>query len=252
MKMLKKIQSKTIATFFIIVILAITFMSIYVAGDPTGAVLANISSSQKNSSDPGYGNHSKGAIHTVNLGATQQNTKWKAYVGNVSSSFVLDDEDNYSIFQWTITSFTGQIYITRNSTISWDNVACATPAEIALEDTTISHNSASADSVNRTFTTQGHKQFFIGGRQINQNSCYSVATNVDNSPQTASSTTPFTELLLWDSDGKMLYTTFVENDANSYRNDGVTTYDFQAIVPESGNAGTPAFTYYFYIELTST
>lgn len=236
------------------IVIAITMMSIYVAGDPTGAQLTNLSTSQKAATAPDFGNHSKGAIHTIGLAATQQDNKWKAYVGNVSSAFVLDDADDYSIFQWTITSFTGQVYITRNSSITWGNVDCATAANKEEEDTTIGQTSTAEDSVNSTFVTLGHKEFYVGAKQIVADDCYAAATNANDTAQVASATTPFTEVLLWDSDGKMLYTTFVESDASSYRDDGTpgSTFDFQAIVPESGNAGTPAFFYYFYIELTTS
>lgn len=250
--MLMKNKQRNIGILMLTIVIAVAVMSMFVRGDPTGAQLTNLSTSQKVASNPDYGNHSKGAIHTVRLDATQQDNKWKAYVGNVSSSFVLDDADDYSIFQWTITSFTGQVYITRNSSITWANIDCATAANKEAEDTTIGHTSTAEDSVNSTFVTQGHKEFYVGTKQIVEDDCFAVATNVDDAPQVASAATPFTEVLLWDSDGKMLYTTFVENDQNSYKDDGTTTYDFQAIVPESGNAGTPAFRYYFYIELTTS
>ena len=251
--MLKKTQQKDMGIIMLTLMFTVIVLSVYVVGDPTGAALTNLSTSQKAATTPDFGNHSKGAILTIRLGATQQDTKWKAYVGNVTSAFVLDDADDYSIYQWTINSFTGQVYITRNSSVTWSNVGCAVAANKETEDTTNSHTSTAEDSLNSTFVLQAHKQFYVGATDITANNCFSIATNINDTAQTPSGTQPFTEVLLWDSDGKMIYTTFVESDVSGYRNvTGQDTYDFQAIVPESGSAGDPAFTYYFYLELTSS
>ncbi len=246
-----KTRQRDIAIMLLTIVVAVTVMSLFVSGDPTGAQLTNISTSTKTASNPDFGNHSKGAINTINLGATQQNSKWKAYVGNVTSSFVLDDADDYSIYQWDITSFTGEVYMTRNSTITWSNIDCATSPNKELEDTVIGHTVTSEDSVNSTFTSLAHKGFYVGSKQILQDNCFSIALNINDSAQTPSATQPFTEVLLWDSDGKMIYTTFVEQDLSGYRNDTEdTTFDFQAIVP-AGIPGTPSYTYYFYLELAT-
>jgi hypothetical protein len=247
--MLKK---KTLSNLIIATLLVMVSLSIlpFVSAQQTGATLENVSTSQKVSSDPQWANHSKGAIHTIRLTAEQQNLKWKAYVGNVSSTFVLDDENDYSIYQWTMDSFSGQVYITRNNAVSWSSVSCASAENKEAEDTSLNHNSVAADSVNRTFTSQIHRAFSVGSTSIGQDTCYSTATWQDDAAPTLTPTTPFQEVLLWDSVGSsMIYATFVENDVSSYRNDGVTTYDFQAIVPDDGQPSNPALTYYFYLEL---
>jgi len=262
-------QKKTIETLnyrglavFLIAVLAIALsMSIFVKADPTGATVSYQSNTSKNASAADSRTDNKGTITTVNLDAQQQNLKWKAYVGNVTSTFVLDDEDDYSIFQWTIDSFTGQIYIGRNSSVDWSNITCATIPQKQSEDTELGHTITSTDSVNSTFVTQGHKSFTIGTDPINQNACFAAATYANDTAQTASATTPFTEVVLWDgTNSMMLYTTFVLDDASSYRDDtdgtdalgSNHTYDFQAIVPETGNPSDPALTYFFYIELSSS
>jgi len=226
----------------------------YTYGDATGATLTNVSTTQKGAASPDWNNGTKGAIHIVRLTAEQQDNKWKAYVGNVSSTFVLDDADDYSIYQWSISDFTGQVYITRDGSVTWGTVDCASVANKESEDTALGHTSTSEDSVNSTFVSTSHKDFTIGTNQINDGDCFSTATWANDTTQTPSATTPFTEVLLWDSTGgDMIYTTFVETDASSYRADGSpgTTYDFQAIVPEDADAGDPTLTYYFYLELTS-
>ena len=257
-----KVKTKNLAIYaYTIIILLSVLMSVFVTGDPTGATVSYHSNSSKNASAAGSRTDNKGTITTVNLDSFQQNIKWKAYVGNVPSSFVLDDEDDYSIYEWTITSFTGQVYIVRNGTVDWSNVNCSNSTHKENEDTALGHTVTSSDSVNSTFITLGHKTFTIGTNSIPADDCYGTATYVNDSSQTASSTTPFTEVLLYDSTyNNTLYTTFVENDFSSYRDDGAPgdvlgynhTYDFQAIVPETGNPSDPALLYYFYLELTSS
>lgn len=255
--MLIRIKKKNLGLIFFIAIALISFMSIisYTYGAPTGASLTNVSTTQKGAANPDWNNGTKGAIHIVRLTAEQQNIKWKAYVGNVSSTFVLDDSDDYSIYQWTITSFTGQVYITRDGSVTWGTVDCANITNKEAEDTAIDHTSTSEDSVNSTFTSTSHRDFTVASNPITDGDCFSTATWANDTTQSPSATTPFTEVLLWDSTGgDMIYTTFVENDASSYRNDTASTnvtYDFQAIVPEDGDAVDPTLTYYFYLELTS-
>jgi hypothetical protein len=220
----------------------------YVLAQQTGATITNMSTTTKPSNSPDWNNGTKGYIHTVNLNAQQQDNKWKAYVGNVSSTFVLDDANDYSIYQWTLDSFSGQIYVTRDSGVTWGSVVCATEANKLAEDTSLNHNSQSADSVNRTFNRQTHKSFTVGTNPpIAINTCYSTVTWQNDADHQLNTTAPFQEVLLWDG-GNMIYTAFVENDKAGYRPG--STYDFQAIVPDDGISSNPNVRYYFYLELS--
>jgi hypothetical protein len=230
----------------ILTFLALSIVS-FASAQQTGATLTNVSSSTKPTVNPDWNNQSKGYIHTVRLTAEQQNNKWKAYVGNVSSTFVLDDANDYSIYQWNLDSFSGQVYLTRGTTITWGTVSCASEANKITEDTTVSHVPQSADSVNRTFSQRIHNNITVGSTFIGNNTCFSTVTWQNNLNHQLNSSAPFQEVLLWDSND-MLYTVFVENDKVGYRGDG-TTYDFQAIVPDDGVGANPAYSYYFYLEL---
>src|SRR3989344_5968520 len=66
-----------------------------------------------------------GYIFTANLNSLQQDTRWKAYVGNVTGTLTLDDADDNTIFQWSLTSVTGEVYATRASgSINWSGINC--------------------------------------------------------------------------------------------------------------------------------
>jgi len=251
----EKTAMKSTVLILIVVSLSLVFIS-NVAAQQTGATVVNSSTTKKATVTPGNLTNDKGTITTVELSSDQQDTKWKAYVGNVSANFVLDDSEDYSIYQWSVTSFTGQVYITRDSGVSWTNIMCATIFNKTSEDTMIGHTSTAADSVNSTFPTGAHKAFSVGERAFGANACYSAATWVNDTAQTPSATALFQELLLWDnSSDQMVYTTFVESDAPGYRNDIAlhnVTYDFQAIVPDNATTGSSALRYFFYLELTAS
>jgi hypothetical protein len=256
--MFMNISRKEVGVLILLSILVLSSMSIFVLGDPTGATVTFESNTSKNSSTADNRTDPKGTITTLTLDAEQQNLKWKAYVGNVTSTFVLDDEDDYSIYRWSVNSFTGQVYIVRNDTVDWGSVNCSNTTHKENEDTALGHTSTSTDSINSTFVTLGHKAFTIGTSSIPADDCYATATYINDTVQVASSTTPFTEVMLYDSTyDNTIYTTFVENDISSYRADNIAagalglniTYDFQAIVPETNNPSEPRLNYYFYIEL---
>jgi len=245
----KKMLSKITKTMLLVAVLVVALSIFPLAyGQQTGASVTNVSSSTKTASSPGWNNGTKGYIHTLGLSAEQQDLKWKAYVGNVSSTFVLDDSSDYSIYQWTLDSFSGQIYITRDNSATWASVVCASAANKATEDTVIGHNSQAADSVNRTFSQQIHKNLTVGVTLIGNNTCFSTVTWQNDANHQLNSSAPWQEILLWDG-ADMIYTAFVENDKIGYRGDS-TTYDFQAIVPENGTTSAPNFRYFFYLELS--
>ncbi|MFH0875172.1 MAG: hypothetical protein V1859_04480 [archaeon] len=242
--------SRKISALLLLLITAIAFAVIFPSfssADPTGAGITYKTNSTKNATAATYRNDSKGTITTIVLDAIQQDNKWKAYVGNISSTFTLDDSADYTIYQWTVDSFTGRVFATRSATTpTWGNVNCSTQTQKETEDTTLSHNSTKSDSINRTFTSRVHKQFYVGGTLIENSSCFSIATWVSDTTNTLTETTTFQEVLLHDGT-RMIWTTFVEADRQGYRND--STYDFQMIVAENGIIANPNSAYYFYVEL---
>ncbi|MBU0756686.1 MAG: hypothetical protein KKF44_01355 [Nanoarchaeota archaeon] len=236
---------------FALFIVIIAFLVNTASGvtEPTGASLTYKSNSTKNATVAGNRSDAKGTITTVILNSIQQNYKWKAYVGNISSTFTLDDESDYTIYQWSIDEFTGEILATRATTApTWGSVNCSSIANKQSEDTALGHTSTNADSINSTFATQTHKEFDLAGNTILESSCFATATWINDSVNTLTTTASFQEVLLHDGTN-LIYTTFVENDKIGYRNDSVTTYDFQMILAENASSTAPDIQYYFYVEL---
>ena len=158
---------------FILILLAIME---YALAQPSGANITYNTTETKTPRAADYLNTSGGSFTTMILFSETQNLRWKAYAGNVTGVLTLDDSGNYSIYQWQLTAMTGEVYATRNNSISWSSIRCATYPEIYSEETSLNHTTSSADSINSTFFSGIHRGFFVGPTPIGQSSCRSTFT----------------------------------------------------------------------------
>jgi len=239
--------------FILMTILIILFLIPYIsAANPQGPdVLNSISNSTKGDVAGKIFNVSGGNISKLNLSAVLKNTRWKAFVGNVSGSFTLDDAASQTIYDWTLSSITGIIYTTRNSsTPSWANLNCTDNATIRrqqLEDenTNLGHSNAD-DNITATFDNFTHASFWVGSVSIAANTCPTARTYVNDVPQTEVGM--FEEMAIYETvSNYTLYATIIEENAQGYDGD---TYDFQMILPENGSAAwTSSTAYYLYVEI---
>jgi len=243
------------------IVFVVTFISILLfsltninAADPEGPDRIDIhANTTKSTVAAEMVNISGGRVATINITATIQNDNWKAFVGNVTGKFTLDDATNSTIYDWTISTITGRVYATRNSSsITWSGINCTNITHLEIENVRMNHTSAD-DNISKTFnatrnvTTNGtmsgnHPSFWVGSEYIIQDTCPVVHTYVDNVSQTSE----FHEMSLWDGTN-VVYATILEPDEGGF--DG-KTYDFQMIVPE---IALPSFSsataYYIYVEI---
>ncbi len=239
----KKQGIAKIALIGIILILA-SFLASAVPSGPTVTVLFN---ETKQPAAAKIINTSGGTITTIVLNATTQNTRWKAYVGNVTGRLVLDDGNDNTLFDWSLTNVVGEVYTTRfEGSINWSGINCSNQTHIANENVALNHTNKD-DNITTTFNTQVHSGFYTGTRQILSNTCFSVHTYVNSTSQQSM----FEEVVLYDgtnaTNGNIVYASILERDAYGFDNQ---TYDFQMIVPEVGLSGFSGSTgYYFYAEL---
>ncbi len=217
----------------------------YSLGQPSGADILTNESETKTPQAAEYLNTSGGTFTTIILSSETQNLKWKAYAGNVSGTLVLDDASDYSIYQWQLGTFTGEVYATRNDSISWGDIVCADGTDISNEETAMNHTSSSEDSISNTFSLNTHREFYVGSRKIDQSTCPSTFTWVNDTQQTPAIDAPFQEVLLHDGTN-LVYTTFIDDNTQGFN---YNDYDFQMIVAERGVGSLPATDYYFYLEL---
>ncbi len=174
--------------------------------------------------------------------STAQSQKWKAYVGNVSGSLILADADNYSVYQWNLVAYTGEVYASRQNTITWADINCSTVQNLTQDDSDLSLSVTDTDSVTNTFNSSTvHTAMTVGTRTLG--GCYAIRTNNLTGQQSESADAQFQEIAL--SDGASnVYAAHLEEDIMGFDNN---SYDFQIIVPEATSGASSA--YYFYLEL---
>ena len=239
------------------IVLALILLSLYFsAAVPEGpGSIVTVSNTTRNISSAFVLNTSGGEITTVNINATQTNTRWKAFVGNVTGKLVLSNSGGSTLFDWSLTSVAGEVYATRNSTsINWNNINCTwgvtnnvTNRSVErTENYNLNHTSPD-DNITATFNNRSHSSFTVGAVTFAQNYCYSIYTYQNDSAQT----TRYQEILLYSGttayDGDLVYATVLESGIKGYDN---RYYDFQMILPEKGLASWASSTpYYFYAEV---
>lgn len=218
------------------------------AAAPSGPTITFIANETKSSAGAAIINTSGGTITTVMLNATTQNQRWKAYVGNVSGKLTLDDGNDNTIFDWSLTNVVGEIYATRSSaSINWTGINCSNSTHIENEERSMNHTNMD-DNITATFDELNSRQFFIGTEEILEDTCSAVHTYVNSTSQSVK----FEEVILYDGAtpeyGNIVYATPLEQDAFGFDR---STYDFQMILPENGLPSWRGSTaYYFYVELT--
>jgi len=238
-----------IAVALTISLLIILGISVVHAAIPNGPIsITHISNSTSTSSGVGTlrSGDDGGYITTVLLDTLQQNYGWKAYVGNITGKLTLDDAGGQTIYDWTLTTVSANVYISRNDTVQWSSLSCAARSVIEAEDVFIGKSAASDESINKTFNGTTHKAFTVAGVTISQSTCPAIATFVNDAAQSSGVNNLFQEILLSDSNGNLIYTTRAETGGAIGYDEN--TYDFQVIVPDDETPSTIT-NYYFYVEI---
>jgi hypothetical protein len=235
---------KTGGYLLLIAILVLLLSVSFVASVPTAPLPPTyISNTTYTSGLTNRSNDIKGTITTIVLSATQQDYKWKAYVGNVSGTLALADANGNAIYNWVSATATGEIYVSRFSNINWNNAACADNAAVNTEQNGLSMSGSAKDNINSTFNYTTHFAFQVGTTPIS--GCKSTATYVNNNPQVMASAN-FQEALLRDTGtGNLVYAGLVNASSTGYNGQ---KYDFQMIVGENESSNTPT-PYFFWVEL---
>jgi len=221
--------------------------------DPTGASLTYVTRDNGSSTNPQSQQQPGGTIVTLTIDAIQQDTGWKAYIGNLSGRLVLRNSDSQSIYEWFLdeSTLSGNIFVTRNDSITWSYIKCANSSIIAAEQTSLGIADSATDSINSTFNASLHSAMVVSGiGTIGADSCQSTATYVNGTPQIVDSNAYFQELLLSD-DLNLVYGSFISRNAYGFDANSTQeiTRDFQLIVAEN-KTSTAGSTYYFYADIS--
>jgi len=238
----------TLTLFMLVISSIVLLLSCIVSAAPAGPTLTYVSNSTKAASSSNRSFDEKGTITVMTVSLDQQDFKWKAYVGNISGALVLDDANSKSIYDWSLSSVTGEIYATRQSaSVSWAVIDCANQSVVDAEQSALGMTSSMRDSINSTFNNTVHTSFLVGTLNISASSCRATATYINDSAQAVSESAYFQEVLLKDnSTGSLIYASLISNDHQSYND--VDFFDFQMILAENESSSVP-INYYFYAEL---
>jgi hypothetical protein len=230
--------------YFLLVLVLLFLLSVsYVASVPSSPVVNYISNTTYTSGLWNRSVDAKGTITTVTVSATQQDYKWKAYVGNVSGKLALANAAGTAIYDWTTGSPNGEIYVSRFSNINWGTINCTNQTSINAEQTAIGMSGSAMDSINATFNYTNHAPFDVGTTPMS--GCRSTATYRNGVPQTMAGAY-FQEILLRDTGtGNLVYASIINASTSGYNNQN---YDFQIIIGENESSSVPTM-YYFWVEI---
>ncbi len=233
--------------FFVFLFIALLgLLSIPSLADPTGATLIYNYTETIAPAPAGSSTTAGGSFTTLVLNATTQTPRWKAYVGNATGRFSLQNANNVTIYDWGSAYTGGEVYASRSSSWDWTSVACANATTILAEEGALNISASSVDSINRTFNLSVHRTFYVGTTRVANSTCRAIATYVNSSQQVVSENADFQEVLLQDGAGTLILAALIDPDTQGY---DLALYDFQMIVPEDEYASVP-HTYYFWLELS--
>ncbi len=238
-------QDKTIEIMLLTLILFALVIPISFGGIPANPNMTYNYTETVSPKPAAYLTTTGGTFTTLVLNISAQDYKWKAYVGNATGKLALQDQTNYSIYDWRLSTISGNVFVSRNNSIDWSNISCANRTLIENEDTYLNLNSSRSDSINMTFNSSQHKRFYAASKLITNSTCPAISTYIGGTSQSNGEANKFQEVLLKDTANNMLYTTMLENSVIGFDNN---RYDFQMIVAEDETKQTGT-TYYFYLEL---
>jgi len=231
---------------FLFIIILFLSISIVVAA-PTGpSSTTNLGSSRYSLFNASNISAIAGNVTEINFNVSSVTNTWQGYYGNITGKIVLGNLNNQSLYNWNLTSPSGQIYATRVATVpTWTSVVCASTAQVNAEDVVLGVNaSVDQDAANKTFlNTTSFNAFYVGNVNINTSqNCR--AAQLYNSSSISSSN--FAEVLLHDG-SNLIYTGLIATPSLGFDN---RSHQFEMLVGENGHNGDTTVTpYYFYVEL---
>lgn len=249
--MISENRTTRLLLMYLVITLIVSGFSLYLAyAAPIGSSITSSSVDSGPTISPATRNDDGGQIITLVLNAEQQNDAWKAYVGNVTGTYVLKNSNNFSIYEWPLgSSIEGEIYISRASDVNWTSgvLVCGNLSTMTAEQNFFGMGASDTDNINNTFNATAHRAFDVGSKNFALNACPGIALYVNDTSQTQGAGAVFQEVAIYDTEGSnFVYVSLINDSSTGF--DNTTFYDFQAIIPENRTASTGT-AYYFYVEL---
>lgn len=216
------------------------FAAVFVSAQPIGVdEIVQVDSTRFNiTGTPTAINAQAGNVTELAINATALTTAWQGYYGNVTGTLILADSAGNNMYDWNVSTPSGEVYASRSNSVTWSAIACASNANVTVEETYLGQTTDDPDSVNNTFSGTA-PDFDVGSTTVS--GCYGTNAYDENGAQISD----FHQALL--SDGpNIVYSTLLNSSVGFNSN----TWDFELLVGENGKVGNEAVTpYYFYVEL---
>jgi hypothetical protein len=236
-------KSKLVVAVALFFVVATSFV---LSVEPFGvSSITSISNSSSTPDDPMSVPAVAGNVTELNIFGYSTTQTWQGYFGNITGTIQLADSSDNIMYNWSLADPEGEIYASRQSSVSWQNIECFNWSQNGtwLEND-FNIGPEDVDGVNETFNEFSHPLFYTNNIQFDANSC--MSTNIfDNSG--SSNSQYYHEVLLWDG-VDVVFTSIIEGE-DILGFDG-RDHDFQMLVLEDGHGtDTDTTPYYFYVEL---
>jgi hypothetical protein len=177
------------------------------------------------------------------MGTIAITKSWAGFYGDITGEIVLDDANNNTFYNWTLSSFSGsgEIFATREVSPNWTGIQCVSAAVITSENTYLDAT-GDDDSIDNTYFKNTHPAIEVAGVPLSGCNSTNVYTNgVQDGNR-------FWQILLDDGSSNIVYSTIIDSGQTAFNGD---THDFQLLVGENNNFSSPGTTaYYIWVELS--
>jgi hypothetical protein len=229
---------------------------------PSGANYTDVNTTTSTPTDPQSYDAHAGNVTEITITGDSATASWQGFYGNVSGVIQLADSAKNVMYNWSQLNPSGEIYASKNGTITWSYVQCfnftangsyfddtAQAGATSLYGMNLTQLEASfnittgdSDSVDNTFVASSHPMFYTNGKKFDTTECKSV--KLLNSTGNGD----FDEVLLYEPTGRsVIFTSLLKSNADGFNG---ATHDFEMVVLEDGHNGDISpDTYYFYLEI---
>jgi hypothetical protein len=264
-------MSKKNVISFVSILLVLSLLAILpmvFAVEPFGASVTPTSNTRAAPDEAGNHSAYAGNVSELVMSGFSNTQTWQGYYGNVTGTVQLADSNDFVMYNWTLTTPSGEVYASTNGTVSWTNIQCfnftadgdftsesGNGGTTSLYGTNLSQlelayniNLTAVDGVDETFTLSGagtHDLFYTANQQFSEGECRNTRVFDDTG---AGVTNKYEEVLLYEPvTTSVVFAAILEDDAAGFNS---KTSDFEMLVLEDGHGTDVAATvYYFFVEL---
>jgi hypothetical protein len=264
---MKKVFLIVLAVGLIIASALISHISLVIAVEPFGATV-NPLTSERAPEDPAQGIDAvAGNVTELNIFGYTITQSWQGYYGNVTGAVMLADSSDNVMYNWSVSSPSGEIYASTNDSINWRYIQCfnftasgtyANDLPYAGQTSQFGTNMTilegmygiqtdDVDGVNETFDlfAGGHNAFYTSNFEFSEGECRSTRIFSQGGNKVEDQ---FEEVLLYEPTSySVIFASLLNKDVIGFDNN---PRDFQMLVLEDGHGTDESPTnYYFYVEL---